>query len=124
MAEISELKSRANVIVIGRDSAEVHADLHASLVKEGRYDHYSNLRCELKWTLEGGQRNPCDDCPHHRSQTTEDDAMALLCTLGRQQNRLLDELAGITALDRLDEALVAAYERDVASVDELVAALV
>jgi hypothetical protein len=124
MAEISELKSRSKVIVVGRESAEVHEDLRVSLLKEARYDHYADLRCDLKWTAEGGQRNPCNDCPHHKANTTEDDAMALLCSLGRHQNSLLDELAGITALDRLDEALVAAYERDVASVDELVAALV
>lgn len=123
MAEISELKSKGNVIVIGRDRAEVHADLARSLQKESLYDTRANLRCELKWTLDGGQRNPCNDCPHHRSVTTEEDATALLCALGRHQNSLLDELAGITVLDRLDEALADAYERESASVDELVAAL-
>lgn len=121
MREISELKSNAKVIDLTRGEPEIFADLQASLVRESRFDQIG-LRCDLKWTVDGGQRNPCDSCPHFMTDTTED-ARGVLCRLGRAQNRLLDELGAVKAAERLDEALVAAYEADGAACDELVAAL-
>lgn len=122
MDAITELKSSATVIDLSRDEAEIHADLKRSLIAESRYDA-NGLSCDLKWTEDNGQRNPCDTCPHYRERTTETDAMAVLCRLGRSQNALLDELAAVKATERLDEALCAVYEDESAYVDDLVAAL-
>lgn len=122
MAEISELKSTANVIDLDRGEAEIFADLRTTLKAESRYSA-NGLECSMKWSAEGGQRNPCDTCPSYQARSTETDATAVLCALGRRQNGLLDELAASRATDRLDDALMAAYEADSAYVDDLVAAL-
>jgi hypothetical protein len=59
-------------------------------------------------------RNPCyDECPEYTTDYAHE-ARALLCALGRRQNDLLDALDASRAADALDEALVAAYERDMA----------
>lgn len=122
MGAINELKSNATVIDLSRGEAEIHADLRKSLAAESAYFN-NGLSCDLKWTMDDGARNPCDDCPYHRTQTTETDALAVLCRLGRQQNGFLDELAAVQATKRLDEALMAAHEDEGAYVEDLVAAL-
>lgn len=122
MGAISELKSNATVIDLSRSEPEIHADLRKSLAAESHYDR-NGLSCDLKWTEDNGQRNPCDTCPHYTERTTDTDALAVLCRLGRGQNRLLDELGAIRATERLDEALMAVYGDESAYVDDLVAAL-
>lgn len=122
MQAISELKSTAKVIDLERGEAEIFSDLKGSLVKEARYAA-GGLKCDLKWSVDGGARNPCDDCPYSRTETTDTDATAVLCRLGRAQNALLDEMAAVRATERLDAALVAAYVRESALCADLVAAL-
>jgi hypothetical protein len=119
MQQIAELKSTAKVIDVGRDAAAIHADLKTSLVKEGRYDGIG-ITCSIKSESTG--RTPCDECPYY-TEDVEDDPRGLLCMLGRRQNRLLDELHALQAVDRLDDALVLAYQDDQAAGVELVAAL-
>lgn len=123
MREITELKSRAKVIDLGRGEAEVYDEFRGLVNKEARLAHYAGLKCDLKWTEADGQRNPCDTCPYHQTHTSDEDATAVLCRLGMEQNALLDEMAAIRATDLLDDALMATYEADSAYCDDVLAAL-
>lgn len=123
MAAISELKSSAKVIDVERDEAEIFEEFKVLLTRESRLSSLSNLTCDLKWTADGGRRNPCDSCEHYQARPTADNALAVLCRLGRQQNALIDEMDAVKAAEKLDEALMAAYEADSAYVGDLVAAL-
>jgi hypothetical protein len=122
MDQINELKSTAKVIDLSRGEPEVFAEFRRTMQAEAFYSS-TGLECDMKWSEDGGQRNPCDTCPAYQARSTETDATAVLCALGRKQNGLLDELAAARATEKLDEAMAAAYEADSAYVDEVVAAL-
>lgn len=127
MQEIEQLKSEATVIRIARRSnGEIAAELSDLLKLEGEYAA-SGLACDLKWTTQGplgpsDQRNPCYGCSYY-TEDEERHARALLCSLGRRQNDLCDELEALAAGDRLDAELADAHERELAAVEELAAAL-
>lgn len=119
MQEISQLKSKATVIDLERGRAEIFEELKVTLRREGEYAA-AGVTCSLK-AVQGGEYNACDGCRFFTDDT--DDARAFLCVLGRCQNRLVDELHAITAAERLDDALMAAYENDEAACTELAASL-
>jgi hypothetical protein len=124
MQEIAQLKSEATVIDVSRTSAVLLEELGETLAKENAYDHYSGLRCDLKWTAEGGERNPCRTCPHFEAKgSNPDSAMDLLCALGLEQETILDEYHALRALEALDAELAVSYESDVAACEEMAAAL-
>jgi len=127
MSEIEELKSEAKVIDLSGDRPELMNRLKKALDREAGFSYYAKLECDLKWTLPGPtgvvkDRNPCYDCPHY----TEDhfnEARALLCSLGREQNDILDALYAFDAVEALDEELAKAHGVEVAASVELAAAL-
>lgn len=126
MAEIAELKSNAKVIDLSGDRAELTARFNKTMEKEAGYSYYSNLECHLKWTQPGpkyaNDRNPCYDCPYY----TEDhfnEARALLCALGREQNDLLDAMYALDALAALDAELARVHDAEIGASVELAAAL-
>lgn len=129
MQEIAELKSRASVIDLApaKSVEQIREEFAASLRYENGHAALG-LACSMKWTQRGPRgphddRNPCYECPHFTADA-ENEARALLCTLGRRQNDLLAMLDAAEAQERLDAELAAAYETDVAACEEMAAALV
>lgn len=127
MQEIAQLKSEAAPVVLTRTPEEIFEEFSRALRKENDYDAYADLTCSLKWGEpdsrgQVGERNPCYTCPKYTTDTS-DDPLGLLCALGRQQNDLLDELEAAKAEKALDIELMDAFERDVASCEEMAAAL-
>jgi hypothetical protein len=124
MGEILELKSGAAVIDLTRDVAILQADLLGSLSMEAfLYREYDGLHCDMKMAathrVHGGSGLSCYGC----SQYTKDpeDLGSLICREGRRQEDIVGQLSALGEFHRLDDELVAAYERDMASCDELVA---
>lgn len=121
MQEIAQLKSSAKLIDVDRDVPEIYEEFRVMIERESRLSSLSGVECNLKWTADGGRKNPCDDCSH--STTNTEDPLSVLCRLGRRQNALIDEMDAVTAAGRLDDALMAAYEADSAFVEDAVFAL-
>lgn len=120
MAEIAQLKSGATVIEI-RERDAVLADLAQAVRRENGYAVHADLHCDIKFR-DNGRVPPCYDCPHFTADF-ENDALALLCRLGRGQVDLIEELDAIRAVEELDALMLTSYERDVAACEELAAAL-
>lgn len=124
MAEISELKSNARVIDLGKDEATLRAELCDSLKLEGfLYREYDGLHCPMKLeeshVVQGGSGLSCYGCAHFTKDPME--VRSLICREGRHQEDVLAQLAALGEGDRLDGELIAAHERDMAACDELVA---
>lgn len=126
MSEIEELKSSAKVIDLSSGRPELMDRLKKTLDDEAGYSYYADLECSLKWTVPGPNgikdRNPCYDCPHY-TEDGEHHARALLCSLGREQNDILDALYAIDSMKALDAQLAVAHGVEVAASEELAAAL-
>lgn len=119
---IAQLKSGAKVIDLTRGEDEIRAEFKAAFQRENDFSVRAGLECELKWTLDNGQRNPCYDCPMF-TKDKENEARALLCELGRHQNDLLDALEALHTIDALDHELATAFETEAAAAAELATAL-
>lgn len=123
--EIAQLKSEGTVIHLTRTMEEILADLHDTLDHEGRYAENVKLECPLKWrkdhALMGGHGNSCYRCPSY----TEDKQTprSLLCTIGRRQEDLCEEMRTVQAPQFLDRELVTAHCRRVDAGQELADAL-
>jgi hypothetical protein len=126
-SEIAQLKSEGTVIDLTptRTLAEVQGDLNALLKSEGRYAEYAHLECPLKWDkghkLMGGQSNSCYRCPEYTEN--REHARSLLCSLGRQQEDLCEEMTQVLVPRKLDLELVAAHCRRIDAGQELADAL-
>jgi hypothetical protein len=121
MEAIAQLKSRATVIDLSRGEAVLLDEFRVKFERERQFSA-SGLECRLKWTSQGGARNPCYSCPHF-SKDFENVPRALLCRLGREQNDLLDAVDEIRAVGHLDAELASAVQREQSEADELAAAL-
>lgn len=125
--EIAQLKSEGTVIDLTatRTLDDVQRDLNALLKKEGRYADNAHLECPLKWEkghrLMGGQANSCYRCPQYTENREQ--ARSLLCSLGRQQEDLCEEMTQVMVPQKLDLELVAAYCRRIDAGQELADAL-
>lgn len=123
--QIAQLKSKGTRLDLTRPIEEIQAELHASLVHEGRYAENANLECSLKLdsghAIWGGKANSCYTCPHY----TEDRnvARSLLCALGRRQEDLLAEMRMVLAPEMLDKELVREYVRAIEPGAELAEAM-
>ena len=127
MAEIEQLKSDAKVIDLSGDRATVQDRLGVTIRRESRLAVYAGVECDLKWTVQGPRgpgddRNPCYECPLY-TEDSANNAMALLCSLGREQNDLLAQLDAFDAARMLDRQLAEVHCAEVAASAELAAAL-
>lgn len=77
-----EVHERGLPIEIGDEEARVSAAIQKSLAKEGRFAD-RGVTCEIKDVPD----TTCWACPVYKGNT--DDPIAVLCTLGREQDRLL-----------------------------------
>jgi hypothetical protein len=128
MQDMSELQSAATIFDLNVTASDLQDQLDAALRKEGRYfersknNDGSSLACDIKWSHphmlagEGGSLT-CYNCPHFTA--SNDDALSVICRLGREQCDLVEQLAGRRLADSLDTELAAAFARDLEASAEL-----
>lgn len=107
-----------------RSSDDIIAAFQATVLKEEGFASVLYQECDLKWSVlsaDGSARNPCRTCPMFC--TDKDDPDSLLCTLGREQEDLLDAYVAAKAMEGLDGEMLAVVERRFDAAAELAEAL-
>lgn len=119
LQEIAQLQSEGELIDLAATEEDLIARLDALMDREGRFAQYavdddgvSPLLCNLKHSdqhvlTEKGGALSCFNCPHYTAEPGS--AKALICSIGREQETILEQYRAIALADSLEDELIRAY---------------
>jgi hypothetical protein len=112
------------IIDLSKPVAELESELRRHLKREGSIALKYDVDCHLKWgdnhVLMGGSELSCFTCPHFTDDGEE--IRSAICWRGRMEEEILGQMDGAVARPALEEALAAAYGRQVDEFEALAAA--